>query len=209
MPYSFGRMESHCFGCEGIFRGELAQQLAEQVFGELLQKDVTKPQLHYLLGQLRESQNRSAEALASFRKAVELDPDYVNAWKQVLEHTKTSAERVTATTNLMRLNPRKASFRQQGLAPRDVWELTVQHLKSLPPDPPVLLSLAASKKHREELRTHLKAAKLPPAAIEEWLNETVHYTDEPSTLGSMLAKEKSMSAACSLFGTYEELNPRE
>lgn len=83
MPDSFGRMESHCFGCERAFAGELAETLAEKTFGRLIEKNPNKPQLHYLLGYLRLEQERYPEALASFQKAVELDPDYINAWKKI------------------------------------------------------------------------------------------------------------------------------
>ena len=39
--------------------------------------------MHYLLGYLREEQGRYQEVLASYRKAVALDPDYINAWKRI------------------------------------------------------------------------------------------------------------------------------
>jgi tetratricopeptide (TPR) repeat protein len=80
MPDSFGRIESHCFGCEGVFSAQDAAQIAEEVFTELLQKNPTKPQLHYLMGYLREGQQRPAEAVQHYQQAVRLDPDYLNAW---------------------------------------------------------------------------------------------------------------------------------
>jgi len=83
MPSSFGPMEGHCFGCEGVFRGETAESTAERVFLTMLKKTPKKPQLHYLMGYLREQQGRDAEALDSYREAVALDPDYVNAWCQI------------------------------------------------------------------------------------------------------------------------------
>jgi len=36
MPDSFGRIESHCFGCEGVFDGTEAQHMAEKVFNRLV-----------------------------------------------------------------------------------------------------------------------------------------------------------------------------
>ncbi len=84
MPDSFGRMESHCFGCERAFKGELAESLAEKTFMKMLEKNPNKPQLHYLLGYLREEQGRDEDAFKHYSKAVELDPDYLNAWKKVL-----------------------------------------------------------------------------------------------------------------------------
>ena len=83
MPESFGRMESHCFGCERIFSGKQAQGIAERVFIKLTEKMPDRPQLFYLLGHLREAQGLYKEAAAEFRKAVKLDPDYLNAWKQL------------------------------------------------------------------------------------------------------------------------------
>jgi tetratricopeptide (TPR) repeat protein len=83
MPDSFGRMESHCFGCEGAFRGTQAEDIAEKVFTRLVKEKPDKPQLHYLLGYLREEQGRLNEAAQHYRRAVELDPDYINAWKHL------------------------------------------------------------------------------------------------------------------------------
>lgn len=83
MPDSFGRIEPHCFGCEGIFQEGLAQDIAERVFERMIKERPDKPQVHYLLGYLRESQHREAEALAHFQKGVELDPDYYNAWEHL------------------------------------------------------------------------------------------------------------------------------
>ncbi|MBL9205968.1 MAG: tetratricopeptide repeat protein, partial [Opitutaceae bacterium] len=83
MPDSFGRVESHCFGCEHIFAGDQPQAIAEEVFERLLQADATKPQLYYLRGYLREEQERRAEAAALYRQAVALDPLYLNAWRKL------------------------------------------------------------------------------------------------------------------------------
>jgi tetratricopeptide (TPR) repeat protein len=79
MPDSFGRIESHCFGCEGSFSGERAQGIAERVFTRLAENVPEKPQIFYLLGYLRREQGRTVEAAEDFRKAAKLDPDYFNA----------------------------------------------------------------------------------------------------------------------------------
>jgi tetratricopeptide (TPR) repeat protein len=83
MPGSFGRIESHCFGCEGAFSSPLAQNAAEKIFQALAEKPDAKPQVFYLLGYLRQSQNRNFEAAGYFEKAVQMDPEYVNAWKNL------------------------------------------------------------------------------------------------------------------------------
>ena len=109
MPDQFGRMESYCFGCERAFDGERAQGIAEKVFTELAQKTPNKPQVHYLLGYLREEEGRYPEALASYRMAVRLDPDYLNAWVKIegiSSHVFQSApERDAVVFNLLRLDP--------------------------------------------------------------------------------------------------------
>jgi tetratricopeptide (TPR) repeat protein len=109
MPDSFGRMESYCFGCERAFDGERAQGIAEKVFTELAQKTPNKPQVHYLLGYLREEEERYPEALTNYRVAVRLDPDYLNAWVKIegiSSHVFQSApERDAVVFNLLRLDP--------------------------------------------------------------------------------------------------------
>jgi tetratricopeptide (TPR) repeat protein len=109
MPDSFGRVESHCFGCERAFDGERAQGIAEQVFLQLANKTPDKPQVHYLLGYLRDEESRYQEALESYRTAVKLDGDYLNAWSKLLaidQHVfLPSAERDNAVANVLRLDP--------------------------------------------------------------------------------------------------------
>ena len=83
MPSSFGRVESHCFGCESVFKGEKPQSIAEEVFSGLLVTQPEVPQVHYLMGYLRDDQEREVEALKHFRAAVALDPGYLNAWKKI------------------------------------------------------------------------------------------------------------------------------
>jgi tetratricopeptide (TPR) repeat protein len=109
MPDSFGRVESHCFGCERVFEGESAQSIAEKVFSKLAVEQPYKPQVHYLLGYLREEQQRMAEARTNYLAATQLDPDYLNAWVHrdiVSHHVRTSPkESDDITFNLLRLDP--------------------------------------------------------------------------------------------------------
>jgi tetratricopeptide (TPR) repeat protein len=79
MPESFGRMESHCFGCEGIFDGKIPQSLAEKVLTKMEADQPKKAQIPYLLGCLRKEQGRDGDATALFKQATDLDPDYINA----------------------------------------------------------------------------------------------------------------------------------
>lgn len=111
MPDSFGRVESHCFGCESVFAASSAQRVAEQVFTGLLQRGNSAPQAAYMLGYLRMEQGRYDEAVVLFRRAVALDPDYLNAWKQLhMLSDKTyidAKERDGARLRLFQLDPRQ------------------------------------------------------------------------------------------------------
>lgn len=84
MPDSFGRMESHCFGCEGAFEGKHVQDIAEKVFKARLTKVPDHPRAHYLMGYLRVEQGDYQKAADALRLAVKHDPDYINAWLKLL-----------------------------------------------------------------------------------------------------------------------------
>jgi tetratricopeptide (TPR) repeat protein len=109
MPDSFGRVESHCFGCEHVFAGKESQGVAEEVFTRMLAARPDKPQLHYLMGYLRQEQERDAEAGEHYRRAVALDPLYLNAWSRLqgLEPKLklTPAERDDLLLKLVELDP--------------------------------------------------------------------------------------------------------
>lgn len=85
MPDSFGRVESHCFGCENVFEGREAQSIAEGVFTDVIRKTPGKPQAYYLLAYLRLQQGRPEAALQPLRQSVSLDPSYLNAWVRLNE----------------------------------------------------------------------------------------------------------------------------
>lgn len=107
MPDSFGRVESHCFGCEGVFKSGVAQGVAERVFEKLAKETPDKAQVHYLLGYLRNAQGRDKEALANFKEAVRLDKDYLNAWERISSIAKDTDRPLAdeAVFNLIRLDP--------------------------------------------------------------------------------------------------------
>jgi tetratricopeptide (TPR) repeat protein len=109
MPESFGRVESHCFGCESVFRGSQPQSIATQVFDSLARRNPRNPQVHYLQGYLLQEQGRYPDAAAAYRKAVEIDDNYLNAWKQLNGlsahiHLDT-ADRNIVTLKLLELDP--------------------------------------------------------------------------------------------------------
>ncbi|HEX7654142.1 MAG TPA: hypothetical protein VF607_11590, partial [Verrucomicrobiae bacterium] len=109
MPDSFGRVETHCFGCERAFAGAKAQSIAEKVFTKLVVERPDKPQVHYLLGYLRMEEERYNEAATNFMAAARLDPDYLNAWihlASVADNTLLEAStRDDIAFNILRLDP--------------------------------------------------------------------------------------------------------
>ena len=111
MPESFGRIESHCFGCESVFEDTRAQQIAEEVFSKYLHQGMRKAQVPYMFGYLRQTQGRYDEALTYFRQAVRMDGEYLNAWKHLYQmHEKTYLPRWElnlAAAKLLQLDPLK------------------------------------------------------------------------------------------------------
>lgn len=170
MPSSFGRIESHCFGCEGAFTGEVAQGLAEKVFLRLRDESPGNPQVHYLLGYLRAEQDRPEEALASYQKAVELDPNYVNAWKNLLglasETTLPIALRDRAILRILKLDPlgRHVGHSTEKVADlAALWEVIEENQKMRPEIPDNLYPLPVSEASPQQ-SYYSRAQSLPTPA---------------------------------------------
>ena len=157
MPDSFGRVESHCFGCEGTFGAPQAQTVAERVFTSLVAKSPTKPQVHYLFGYLRQQQGRGQDAAPHYRQALKLDPDYLNAWEHMeqisQEHQLPVAERDTIAFNILRLDPlgRHASPSLGTVGDlRKLWSAVEAAAKLQVKIPEALLALPASREALEK-----------------------------------------------------------
>ncbi|MFT5387555.1 MAG: tetratricopeptide (TPR) repeat protein, partial [Candidatus Omnitrophota bacterium] len=124
MPNSFGRQESHCFGCELVFANTRRQSIADKVFLNLLKKEPNNPKVHYLLGYLRMEEGKMSEARDLFRKATVLDPIYINAWKkrkEVKESISMSREESDdIIINIVKLDPVEGVFDNDV---KTVWDL--------------------------------------------------------------------------------------
>jgi tetratricopeptide (TPR) repeat protein len=152
MPDSFGRVESHCFGCERVFDGEHAQSIAEKVFTQLAAERPNKPQVHYLLGYLRQEQEHYNEALTNYLTAVRLDPDYLNAWVKLQEASEQTLmppkERDEIVFNILRLDPLQRHARPDYDRVSDLnalWSAVTAAASHQPPRASDLLALDASK----------------------------------------------------------------
>lgn len=156
MPDSFGRQESHCFGCELVFAGERRQSIAEKVFLKILKEDPDNAKGHYLMGYLRMEQGRVGEARDLFRKATALDPLYVNAWKkrkEVMDSIIVSAEeRDEIMLNILKLDPLDGVMDEELYLVWDIkrlWEI-LEEIAGLFPEPSEELYSLESAEERIE-----------------------------------------------------------
>jgi tetratricopeptide (TPR) repeat protein len=160
MPDSFGRVESHCFGCEGTFTDPKAQTVAEKIFARLAEKLPDRAQVFYLYGYLKEAQDKPAEAAALFQKAVHFDPDYLNAWIHLATTAEAAGlaatERDTILGKILDLDPRGArgnSIFDRFSNLRTLWDRVIALEKAHPPlDPVSLYTLTASKAALEKVQ---------------------------------------------------------
>ena len=169
MPDSFGRVESHCFGCERAFGPARAQGVAERVFAALVEKTPDRPQVHYLLGYLRMEQGRPAAALVHFRRAVELDADYLNAWKKIAalsrEMRLPAADRDAAVLTILRLDPfrRHASAGLEDLNDlRGLFGQIAALRAAFPEEPTQVFPLRASRERIEQQKRTAGAGRYFP-----------------------------------------------
>jgi tetratricopeptide (TPR) repeat protein len=200
-------VESHCFGCERAFEGERAQGIAEKVFTQLAQKTPEKPQVHYLLGYLREEQERPKEALDHYRVAVQLDSSYLNAWNKIAEiSSKTvvpAAERDNVVFNLLKLDPnhRHVSYSFNTVSDlATLWtRVTDANLAAAGSSAPTTLyPLAASKRKLEEKIS--KQGQAEEMQIRERLFYMRQAEEGLSTPASAVMQNGFIQAGAALYG---------
>jgi tetratricopeptide (TPR) repeat protein len=202
MPDSFGRVESHCFGCERAFDGEHAQSIAEKVFEKIAAERPNKPQVHYLLGYLREEQEEYNEAASNYLDAVRLDPDYLNAWSRLqgigANILMPAPRRDEVLFNILRLDPlQRHSNPDFGRASDLVrlWNTVAAGASRRPPKTPPLLTLTASKAALESKK------KTSPNRFEEFTyTERLNSEQKGLTPGAAIAQTPFVMVAGELLG---------
>ena len=214
MPDSFGRVESHCFGCEGAFTGTQAQVVAERVFNSLATKTPNKPQVHYLLGYLRQQQGRGKDAIPHFRQALKLDPDYLNAWEHLeqlsQEHRLPSAERDSIAFNILRLDPlgRHASADLSTVSDlRQLWAAVEAAAKFQIKPPTALLPLPASREEIEKQERDPKNQRNWPG--NEYSSEFRMNGRAATSPGAALARHQLISALANLANSAGDVGSEE
>ncbi|OGU17415.1 MAG: hypothetical protein A2076_04545 [Geobacteraceae bacterium GWC2_53_11] len=158
MPEQFGQVAHFCFGCEGVFTHQQSVSVAEEVLTGVAKSSPNKPQVHYLLGQLREAQGRKAEAYAHFRRASDLDPQYLDAWKAVYELRNdvflSQSEMDDIALRMVQLDPLNRHSRLNHGEVTDVrglWTIYQNMVTERRPPMKHLFTLTASKQEMEEL----------------------------------------------------------
>ena len=152
MPEQFGQVASLCFGCEGVFQSEQSRSVAENVLLRLEKTPPVRPQVYYLLGELRETQGRFQEALGYFQQAVQSDPGYLDVWSKIYglrEHVfLPPAEQDRVSLRMLEMDPLQRHF---GCDPDNVtdlkglWTVLEKNRRFDVPAPTSLFVLTASQ----------------------------------------------------------------
>jgi tetratricopeptide (TPR) repeat protein len=165
MPEQFGRVASLCFGCEGVFDRTESRTVAEKILERLATNTTVRPQVFYLLGQLREAQGRYSDAYGAFRKAVAIDPEYLDGWRQIsqiaAEVAIPQSERDEVSLRMIRLDPlgKHAGTDMSRVADlKGLWNAVAANQKFAWDRPRDLFPLKASKAMLEEKRAAAKKA---------------------------------------------------
>ena len=153
MPEQFGRVASFCFGCEGAFRSGASRGAAERVLSGLLDKEPVRPQVYYLMGLLREAQERKSEAADYFKKALEKDPEYFDAMRALRDLASvvfmTQDERNGLMLRMLALDPlqRHCTYTQEISDFKALWERVGQAQRLRLKPETGIFPLTASKAH--------------------------------------------------------------
>ena len=143
------------FDCEGVFDKAGVRSAAERVLTRLVKDGPPRPQVHYLLGQLRVRQGRRLDAYQEFRKSVELDPDYMDGWVQRSHISKevpiTQTERERVAIEMLKLDPlrRHAFIDFEGFTDlRPLWPILESARQLFEAPPSSLVPLPASAREQ-------------------------------------------------------------
>ena len=196
MPSSFGRVESHCFGCEGIFATSFARSIAEEVFQNLIEQQPQNPQVHYLMGYLHDTQGRLPEATEHYRRAVELDLQYLNAWKELSHSSRqlpmSRKQRDRITLKIIELDPlRRHSYARpdEVFDVDSMWHAIEDARSHLTVPPESLLELPAARARIEHQREQM------PEHLQQQFNDYRSYhRDGWGTPGEVLAEHLVVEA---------------
>lgn len=195
MPEQFGQVASFCFGCEGVFDRQHSRSIAETVLLRLEQQEPVRPQVYFLLGQLRQSQRRYTDAYQYFQKAVQADPDYLDAWEEVYdlheEMLLPQPQKDEIVLEMLRLDPRMKHFSadlETSVKVKEIWQVLKENQRYNVTPPATLLALTASAD-----KIHAAQQALRKRFPEQWQHRSVYLRyDREDHLdpGQFLARHK-------------------
>jgi tetratricopeptide (TPR) repeat protein len=159
LPEQFGQVASLCFGCEGVFERAQSRGVAEEVLERLEKEGPKRPQVYYLLGELRQAQGRLDEAYRYYRRATAADPGYLDAWSKAYDLARQlhvpRRERDVMVLTLLRLDPLQRHSESsvmegaEGISNLKALAVVLRgNRRFLVPPPATLLPLPASKAAR-------------------------------------------------------------
>ncbi|MFH0879836.1 MAG: tetratricopeptide repeat protein, partial [Lentisphaerota bacterium] len=199
MPEQFGQVASLCFGCEGIFDKPQTRSVAEEVLLRLERDNPERPQVYFLLGQLRQAQGRNKEAYQYYRRAVELDPDYLDVWEKIRGISESlfmpARERDAISLHMLKLDPLQRHFSIQLDEITDIkglWMELDKDRKFALPAPQSVLPLPASTRQLEEQQKTQSREQRMSSAFSRWYSwNEQNKTPSP---GNYLARHALVNA---------------
>ncbi|MCI0414606.1 protein kinase [bacterium] len=197
---------------------------AIMIYEDVLKKNPTDPQVHYLLGASKKSLNKTQEALVAFQKAVELNESHQQAWEQIGDLLMNRMDYRGAENAFLKstsLNPSSATS-WEGLAQTyliqqktDKAEGAYEKLLALEPENiPATYNLGViqnlSNKREAAKESFKKVIRLNPNYAEAYNNLGAIYLMEGQLPQSIQENEKALqlkpdlaAAHYSLFLAYE------
>ena len=207
MPEQFGRVASFCFGCNGVFQKEHSRSVAERILSRLVKTHPDNPQIHFLIGQLYQAKRENSEAYEHFRKAVELDPQYLDAWEKLYSLSRQlflpKSESDTMVVHALTLDPLQRHF-GSGIESmgkiRALWSVMEKNQDLAIDSETVSIELSATKADMDAM-----LAKMGPAASKALLQSQrqnrYNYggSINPRRPGFMLSNHKIVTQLLSIL----------
>lgn len=166
MPEQFGQVASLCFGCEGVFQSQSSRGAADRILSRMEKAGSPRPQVYFLLGELREAEERFSDAYHYYQRSVELDPAYLDGWKHLAELTDSlfipAAERDRITLHMLQLDPLQRHSYSGSLDKimdfKGLWTVLEANRHPDPKVPPELFVLTAARARHEKEKSRNQGA---------------------------------------------------
>lgn len=197
MPEQFGRVASFCFGCSGVFAKEHSRSVAERILTRLLKTHPDKPQVYFLMGQLREAQDEDSQAYDYYRKAVELDPQYLDAWEKLYALSKTlflpKVETDAMAIKALKLDPMQRHF-GSGLDVmtdmKAMWAVMMENQELAVGDIDVEIELRATQEAVDDMMAKMGPAARKMARLQRGYSQSRYGQINPQRPGAVLANHQ-------------------